>query len=584
MGTAPDYNALAAQAGAISSTPAPDAGPSPQSGQPIDYNALAKQSGAITSTSPTPQPDEDLSEYGAESSGPQTDSGFDPATYEQRHPTTTSIGNGLAEAGQDIWGAVKSTVSHPIDGISNGGLVGSGKDLYRNIKESIPVIQAYENARASGKGIMDSLSAANDQAAKQDQATQMLKQRIDEFKKNPTQATTRAVGDAAALATSIWAGNEVTGAIAPETAATTADATGAETATAEDTMAESEAPESVNPTTTDNPIEQAAQDRAAKSGLKEGYSGKSGWYDERDNIQDTIQSDIRGSMSDVAEDAGVEAQNPQSIRDVAEATADQVLAKSKAAYAQLDEASGGRWQRFDDQLSNIRDKMKEVAGVDDDKYAQLEDKQSDIETSQAQLIEDLKASGKVDPALADEAAATYKQAQALYDVDAQIKASTTGRAGVSIEPMDGGPTETIDTAKLAPRLHKLYDRGRLQQAVGEDTAYKMIQNTEAANGFVSDAPLSTGQQAMKELLQNNSANRTVLGGVKTNYVQAYADFNKLSYEEQIARFGKETPQARNFLKRQARNQILRGLAAGAAGTALATKLGLTKALIHAVID
>jgi hypothetical protein len=63
---------------------------------------------------------------------------------------------------------------------------------------------------------------------------------VDEFKKNPTQATTRAVGDAAALAASIWAGGKLTGVlgeagaadVAPEAEAATEAGTEPATATA----------------------------------------------------------------------------------------------------------------------------------------------------------------------------------------------------------------------------------------------------------------------------------------------------------------------------------------------------------------
>ena len=114
--------------------------------------------------------------------------------------TLSSIGSGLEETGSDIWAMVNPMTSGALGAVSNA---------YQHISEAVPLFQAYEGARSSGKGIVDSLSAANDKAKQIADAQDVLKQRVDEFKKNPTQATTRAIGDAAALAASIWAGGKL---------------------------------------------------------------------------------------------------------------------------------------------------------------------------------------------------------------------------------------------------------------------------------------------------------------------------------------------------------------------------------------
>ncbi len=194
--------------------------------------------------------------------------------------------------------------------------------------------------------------------------------------------------------------------------------------------------------------------------------------------QPELQSGVRKVASKVAEDAGVpRPQNPSMYRTVEEA-GDGILAKSKGQYKQLDQASGGRWQRFDDQLRNIRQKMSEVAGIDDDQYSTLEDRQNEIETLQANLIDELKSSGKIDPKLADQAVTNYRQAQALFDLDNAVQRSTTGK------PLGVGKTaglpEKVDPKKLAPRVNALWKSGRLQQAVGEANASDLID-------YVSDA-------------------------------------------------------------------------------------------------
>jgi hypothetical protein len=100
--------------------------------------------------------------------------------------TLSSIGSGLEETGSDIWNAVKATVN-PM----TSGALGAVSNAYQHISEAVPLFQAYEGARSSGKGIVDSLSAANDKAKQIADAQDVLKQRVDEFKKNPTQLRPR---------------------------------------------------------------------------------------------------------------------------------------------------------------------------------------------------------------------------------------------------------------------------------------------------------------------------------------------------------------------------------------------------------
>lgn len=78
------------------------------------------------------------------------------------------------------------------------------------------------------------------------------------------------------------------------------------------------------------------------------------------------------------------------IRTAIEDVSNDVKAKSQSLYQRLDNESGGRWQRYEDQIKNLNDKMDEVNGIDDEAYDRLETKRNDIETSQAQMIEDLK--------------------------------------------------------------------------------------------------------------------------------------------------------------------------------------------------
>jgi hypothetical protein len=226
-------------------------------------------------------------------------------------------------------------------------------------------------------------------------------------------------------------------------------------------------------------VEGAALGGVGEAGISTLQNAKALTIPFRENAaQPELQSGIRKVAGNVADQAGVaRPQNPSMYKTVEEA-ADNVLAKSKGQYKQLDQASGGRWQRFDDQLRNIRQKMSEVAGIDDDQYSTLEDRQNEIETLQANLIDELKSSGKIDPKLADQAVGNYRQAQSLYDLDAALQRSTSGKP-VGVGKTTGLP-ETVDPKKLAPRVNALWKSGRLQQAVGEANASDLID-------YVSDA-------------------------------------------------------------------------------------------------
>ncbi len=198
----------------------------------------------------------------------------------------------------------------------------------------------------------------------------------------------------------------------------------------------------------------------------------------------TAQPEVQGAIRDAAQQQsnairareGVGPEAPPSVRDAVQDVAHAVKERSKAAFQTLDDASGGRWQRFDDQLSNLRDNMDEVNGIDDEAYSKFEQRVQDVEAAQSNLVDSLVRDGKIDPDLAEQAKADYKQSSALYDVSQQIRNSASG-----LRPeLGSGTPETIDPAKLSPKLNKLYDSGRLQQALGDEAAAKLVQQVDEA--------------------------------------------------------------------------------------------------------
>jgi hypothetical protein len=219
------------------------------------------------------------------------------------------------------------------------------------------------------------------------------------------------------------------------------------------------------------------------------------------DVQAPLQKGIRDVLAKVADEAGVTPKPTESIQDIAGNTADAIQAKSKSLYKQLDEATGGRFQRFEDKLKNINQRLRETAGLDDDQESALELKRNDIETSQAQAFEDAKAAG-VDPKTVDAARLTWKQSQALFDLERHIQMATDG-----VHPEDaipGSSPETVDPEKAFQRFRKMRNSGRLQEAVGKDNASQLIRHADTARQTADAA-----QQAADAVTQQNAdaANR-----------------------------------------------------------------------------
>lgn len=216
---------------------------------------------------------------------------------------------------------------------------------------------------------------------------------------------------------------------------------------------------------------------AAKEGLTSSAAKLSPHFDP-DSVQPVLQKNVRNVMGKVSQDAGVATDNPASIRDVVESVSDKVKANSSALYKQLDDATGGRFQRFNDKLRNINRAIRENAGINDDEESRLMQHKAEVETSQAQALEDARLAG-VDPNLIKQATLTWKQSQALFDLDHQLKMSTSGMRPEIATP-DSSP-EVLDPKKLFGRLNRLYDSGRLQDAVGEQNAQQLLQHSDNAH-------------------------------------------------------------------------------------------------------
>jgi polyhydroxyalkanoate synthesis regulator phasin len=114
-----------------------------------------------------------------------------------------------------------------------------------------------------------------------------------------------------------------------------------------------------------------------------------------------------------------------------------------------------------------------VSGIDEDAYDKYTQRASDIEQAQSDLVDGLVKDGKIDADTADSAVKDYRKAQALNDLSQQIRNTTKGRAGFD--------AEQVNVSSLRDRVNKLYDSGRLEQALGEDGASRFMQQISEAN-------------------------------------------------------------------------------------------------------
>jgi hypothetical protein len=295
------------------------------------------------------------------------------AQREAQHPIVT----GLGEAAGDVWDAVKS-MANPL----NSGLAGATTQAYEHIKEAVPLFQTYENARANGKTVMESLGEANAKAKQIHDAQDVVKQRVDEFKKNPTVATTRAVADAAALAATMWTGEPLE---APAASAE-AQAAGAVThvfdpATGE--LSPVPKPGIIQQVLKGEKVAQPQAEAAVRSGVQASTEA-AGTADESmaNNIQN--QPLMKGNETVIDEHLST------------------LKEREQAAYDKMDEAAGFDVKAEKQQLANDQYKLNQLGNTDAD-VTQKGNLIESINDSQARIA-DAEAAMKeagVDPKAAD---------------------------------------------------------------------------------------------------------------------------------------------------------------------------------------
>jgi len=215
---------------------------------------------------------------------------------------------------------------------------------------------------------------------------------------------------------------------------------------------------------------------------------------------------VRSVFDDVASDAGVQPKPAESLRDLAENTADAIKAKAHGIYQQLDKAIGGdRFQNFDEAISNVRRAIRRNVGIDPDEIGKLTERLNDLEDAKSAALDKAREAG-VDPNLINEANKTHRQSMALYDLSKHMRSSIAGLRQELAEGTEGLEQEVLNPTKLAAKANRLYDSARLQQALGEDRAASFLKEIETAKARAR----AIAEQAVKETEQavQNATSRT----------------------------------------------------------------------------
>jgi hypothetical protein len=382
------------------------------------------QSAASQSTSYQAAPDESTPEGYAAA----------VAQREREHPIITDVGKGSGEALGDIW----AMVSHPVD--TAGGLVGAGNEVYEHIKDSVPIIHSFEDARSQGKGILESLNAANAKAKQISDAHSLVKQRMDEFKKQPGVATIRALGNAATIAATIYDGGklltELPETAVPENAGVThvfdpASGTLAPiTDAAEPLPQPSRITQAIKGARVAQPGAQAAVRNAVRSSVE-----ATGAADESTlaNIENQPLLKNNGTILD------------EHLSNLAE--------NEKAAYKKMDETAGFDVKAEKQQLANDQYKLKQLGNTDADVTQRgnliesINDSEQRISEAQAKMKE-----AGVDPAEAD---GIHKQRIAGTDFKKTLVKSTNPDGSVNVDGLLNG-SKNLRFTKYGDRLEQFF--------------------------------------------------------------------------------------------------------------------------------
>lgn len=368
------------------------------------------------------------------------------ARRQAEHPILTAVGQGAGEALSDVWNFVKGTPQ---------GLLHSlpPVQLHDSIKQAIPVFQAYEQARSSGKNVIASLAVANEVAKQQDAVQQALAARIDEFKKKPGAESVRAIANAATIAATMYDG----GVLNPANAELPAGVSEANAAARAAETAEAK------PITHTFDAESNEVQPAKPGTIQQVIKGA--------NVvkQPEIQGAVRSGINAASKESGVSTVQPESMRDSASGHISALEDAEDAAYKAQDEASGTDIKQLRENLRNAQyqKSLLTKTPADIEKAKELD---TSIQATQDEINaanSRLQAKG-IDPGAADN---LFKARQAAQEFEDKV----LHNQGVIKGDAAAGQPETVDVDALVRESQKLYDKdkfggSRLEQFMGKDGA------------------------------------------------------------------------------------------------------------------
>jgi hypothetical protein len=422
----------------------------PPTNQQLDQNVPPPPPGfvpdapAVSASAGNPPPPPPGFVPDAPAQTPQSANDVQPDALTKTEDFIHNAAQGVGQGTSDVWGVVKNG----IPGVTPGATISAAKGIWHalppveladEMKQTLPVINAYEKARASGASVSDSIKASDAVARQHVTSIDTIKKVANDFRANPTKETARALTDAAAVAASFFGGGEAALGAEVELPAVAAEA-------APEVAGASEVP--------------TAADFSAASKpniVKQIIQGKS-------VAQPAAQQTIREGVQTATENAGTADESVaaniknQPLLGRNQTVVDEHLASLRGleqdAYERMDESAGFDVKAEKAQLANDQYAIKQLGNTETD-VAQKEKLTASIQDSQTRIADadaKMKDAG-IDPAEAD---ALHKQRMAGTDFrKALIQNATSDGQSINVDGLLKA-SKQMQFSKYGNRLEQFF--------------------------------------------------------------------------------------------------------------------------------